>query len=84
MRRGRDRFQIVQQPGDLITRCPPLLSHGNEMVCDFVALTDSLPGQIRPGHIGKARIDLRYARAQGTTRVSGVLQLFTVRLEISR
>lgn len=68
------RFWIVQT-GEVDTECPPLLSEGNP-VCEFAALADK-----SPGHIGKARIDLRYARAQGTTRASGVLQLFEVRLE---
>jgi len=67
-------FSIVQA-GGVVTQCPPLLATGNA-ACDFVALSDT-----GPGHAGKARIELRYARAQGTTRVSGVLQLFEVRLE---
>jgi hypothetical protein len=33
--------------------------------------------------VGKVRIDLLYSRAQGTTRVSGVLQLLNVHLEIA-
>jgi hypothetical protein len=72
-------FQIVQQPGDVITQCPPLLASGNSSACDFVTLAESTRGAIE-----RARIDLRYTRAQGTTRVSGALQLSTVRLELAR
>jgi tetratricopeptide (TPR) repeat protein len=72
-------FQIVQQPGDGVTQCGPLLSSGNSAVCDFVNLSDTKPGEMR-----RARIDLRYTRAQGTTRVSGTLQLSAVRLELAR
>ena len=74
-------FSIVQA-GGVVTPCPPLLATGNT-ACEFVALAGTKIGQRRgpKGHIGKARIELRYARAQGTTRVSGVLQLFEVRLE---
>jgi tetratricopeptide (TPR) repeat protein len=72
-------FQIVQQPGDVVTQCPPLLVSGNSSACDFVTLAESTRGAIE-----RARIDLRYTRAQGTTRVSGALQLSTVRLELAR
>jgi tetratricopeptide (TPR) repeat protein len=72
-------FQIVQQPGDVVTPCPPLLSSGNSFHCDFVSLADRKPGEIK-----RARIDLGYTRAQGTTRVSGTLQLSAVRLELVR
>jgi tetratricopeptide (TPR) repeat protein len=72
-------FQIVQQPGDAVTQCPPLLESGGSSACDFVTPADGTPGAVR-----SARIDLRYTRAQGTTRVSGALQLSTVRLELAR
>ena len=69
-------FQIVQEPGDAVTQCPPLLSSAS---CDF-----ETPADGTPGHVRKALIDLRYTRAQGTTRVSGTVQLFSVRLELAR
>jgi hypothetical protein len=74
-------FQIVQQPGEVISQCGPLLSAASSAGCEFVAPADSAQEQ---GRVGKVRIDLRYVRAQGTTRVSGVLQLYTVHLEIAR
>jgi len=80
-------FQIVQQQasvqknGEVVSQCPPLLLVGNP-VCDFVAPAEARSGGSgEVGHLGKIRIDLRYARAQGPTRVSGVLQLLNVRLE---
>jgi tetratricopeptide (TPR) repeat protein len=76
------RFEIVQQPGDVATQCPPLLSPGSQPVCDFVTPEHGTSGQT--GQIQRARIDLRYTRAQGTTRVSGALQLLNVRLEFAR
>jgi tetratricopeptide (TPR) repeat protein len=72
-------FQIVQQPGDVATPCPPLLSSGDSSLCDFATLADTKPGEMR-----RARVDLRYTRAQGTTRVSGTLRLSAVRLELAR
>jgi tetratricopeptide (TPR) repeat protein len=66
-------FQIVQPPGEVITQCPPVLSP-DPTSCDFV----TLPGTRR------LRIDLRYARAPGTTRVSGILQLMAAHLELAR
>ena len=63
-------FQIVKEPGGEVTQCEPLLA-ANPMPCDFVSQSDTK----------FARIILRYARAQGTTRVSGVMQLRSVRLE---
>jgi tetratricopeptide (TPR) repeat protein len=82
-------FQIVQQPGDVVTQCPPLLASGKSSACDFVTPTQTTPGrgtseQVTSEQIKRARIDLRYTRAQGTTRVSGTLRLFTVRLELVR
>jgi hypothetical protein len=67
-------FRIVQQPGGLVTQCPPLLSPANSGNCDFVTLAETT----------KVQIDLQYARALGTKLASGVLQLFTVRLELAR
>jgi tetratricopeptide (TPR) repeat protein len=72
-------FQIVQQPGDAVTQCPPLLESGGSSACDFVTPDSGTTGAMR-----RARIDLRYARAQGTTRVSGALRLSTVHLEPAR
>ena len=82
-------FRIVQQPGDVVTQCPPLLSSsGNAGTCDFASLPEAAPGrgtpEAAPGHVGRARIDLGYMRAQGTTRVSGILQLSSVHLEFAR
>jgi hypothetical protein len=72
-------FQIVQQPGNMVTECPPLLASGNSSACDFATPADRTPGTMK-----RARIDLRYIRALGTTRVSGTLQLSAVRLELAR
>jgi tetratricopeptide (TPR) repeat protein len=72
-------FQIVQQPGDVVTQCPPLLASCNSSACDFAT-----PAARTPGTIQRARIELRYTRALGTTRASGTLQLSTVRLELAR
>jgi tetratricopeptide (TPR) repeat protein len=74
-------FQIVQQPGEVVSQCSPLLSAGSSAGCEFVTPPGSAQEQ---GRVGKVRIDLLYSRAQGTTRVSGVLQLFNVHLEIAR
>jgi tetratricopeptide (TPR) repeat protein len=71
--------QPGQNPGEVVTECPPLLSPGSRETCDFIASPGTTPGQIR-----NARIDLKYARAPGTTRVSGTLQLFNVHLELAR
>jgi hypothetical protein len=71
--------QTTQQPGEVVTQCPPLLSPGGPDACYFVT-----PAGSRPGQIEQAQIDLKYARAPGTTRVSGALQLFTVHLELAR
>ncbi len=75
--------QAGQEP-EVVAQCPPLLSPGspspgNSETCDFVT-----PAAASPGQIEQARIDLSYTRAPGTTRVSGILQLFTVRLEFAR
>ena len=82
------RFQIVQQrtlqqTGEGATQCPPLLSPGKP-VCDFIAPAPVELGHSGPGSITRVRIDLGYTRAQGTTRVSGTLQLFNARLELAR
>lgn len=66
-------FFVTQEPGDVVKQCPALLESRG---CDFA----SLPG----GQTRRARIDLRYARAPGTTRVSGTLQLSEVRLEFAQ
>jgi tetratricopeptide (TPR) repeat protein len=78
------QMQAGREPNEVVAQCPPLLSPGdpslgNSETCDFVT-----PAATRPGQIETVRIDLRYARAPGTTRVSGTLQLFTVRLELAR
>jgi tetratricopeptide (TPR) repeat protein len=70
--------QIGQAPGEVVTECPPLLSPDKRETCDFTS------AGTKPAQIEQARIDLRYTRAPGTTRVSGVLQLFDVHLELAR
>jgi tetratricopeptide (TPR) repeat protein len=67
-------FRIVLSPDEAITECPPLLAAGDSGTCDFVTLAET----------GKARIDLRYARAQGTTRAAGTLRISAVRMELAR
>jgi tetratricopeptide (TPR) repeat protein len=69
--------QSGHQPGDVVTQCSPLLVSGNSSSCDFVTPADTR-------QMKRARIDLRYVRAQGTTRVSGTLQFLSVRLELVR
>lgn len=71
--------QIGQEPGEVVTQCPPLLAPASRETCDFIS-----PAGARPGQIEQARIDLRYVRAPGTTRVSGTLQLLNVHLELAR
>jgi hypothetical protein len=66
-------FQVVKEPGDELTQCGPLLAE-KPAPCYFVG---------RP-EMKFARIVLRYARALGTTRVSGVMQLRSVELEPTR
>ncbi len=63
------RFRIVEEPGEVTTECGPLRESGG---CDF----SSPAGEMR-----RARIDLGYKRAQGTTRVTGALEVSAVRLE---
>jgi tetratricopeptide (TPR) repeat protein len=67
-------FHIVPQQGGIATQCPPLLARGAAPVCDFVSAPD----------MGKTGIVLGYTRAQGTTRISGILRLADVRLEPAR
>lgn len=64
-------FRITQQPGERVTECPPLLVAGDNGACAFTT---------RPG-AGYARLELRYARALGTTRVQGSLGMISVRVE---
>jgi len=66
-------FQIEQQPGKGMTMCPPLLV-ANPPACEFTAASDT----------GMVAIRLMYTRAQGTVRVSGMLHLHSVRLEIAK
>jgi tetratricopeptide (TPR) repeat protein len=64
-------FRITWEPGESTTECPPLLVAGDEGACAFT----TLPGA------GYARLELRYARALGTTRVQGSLGMISVRVE---
>lgn len=64
-------FRITQEPGESATDCPPLLVAGDNGACAFTT---------RPG-AGYARLELRYARALGTTRVQGSLKIISVRVE---
>lgn len=70
-------FRIVEQPGDRITKCPPLLDADGLSSCDFEA---------QAGHeqdrASTATIELQYIRASGTTRVSGILELTSAHLEL--
>ncbi|HEY3825419.1 MAG TPA: tetratricopeptide repeat protein [Bryobacteraceae bacterium] len=70
--------QTIEQTSEAVTQCPPLLAPGDS-ACGFVTSGTR-------GEMGEVRIDLRYARAQGTTRVSGTLQLsaVTVRPEFAK
>ena len=63
-------WQIVQQPGNVITACPPLLQAGDEGVCNFKSLPDA----------GRSQLDLIYRRATGTTRAQGMLRIANVNL----
>jgi|SRR5579863_337939 len=71
--------QPGHEPVEVVTQCPALLSSGSRETCDFVT-----PAGARPGQIEQVRIDLKYTRAPGTTRISGTLQLFNVHLELAR
>lgn len=67
------RFRIIEEPGNATTECGPLLTGES---CDFTSP--------EAGGIRKARIELNYMRAQGTTRPSGTLRLNQVRLEFAQ
>jgi tetratricopeptide (TPR) repeat protein len=64
-------FRITQEPGQSATECPPLLVVGDDGACAF----STLPGT------GYARLELRYARALGTTRIQGSLGMTSVRVQ---
>lgn len=63
--------------GNAVTQCPPILAAGNSAGCEFTAAEDGK-------EIGRARIEFGYARAQGTTRPSGTLQISEVRLGFAK
>jgi len=65
-------WQIVQQPANSATICPPLLEAGDEGVCEFTSMPNTV----------KVRLNLIYKRATGTRRVEGILRLSTVKLEL--
>jgi tetratricopeptide (TPR) repeat protein len=64
-------WQITQEPGGAVTACQPLLQAGDEGTCRFASLPNA----------GSARFDLIYKRANGTTRVDGMLRIANVKLE---
>jgi tetratricopeptide (TPR) repeat protein len=66
-------IRVVQQPANLTTICRPFLDGGEAGVCTFT----SAPGVQRAG------IELRYARASGTTRAKGTLMLSDIHLEFA-
>lgn len=63
-------WRIVQEPGNVITVCEPLLK-ADDGACRFT----SPPGAV------KARLELLYTRAPGTTRVEGALRITSVKME---
>ena len=63
-------WQIVQQPGNVIIACPPLLRDGDEGVCNFKSVPNA----------GQSQLDLIYRRATGTTRAEGMLRIANVTL----
>jgi hypothetical protein len=65
-------WQIVQQPGNATTICPPMLEAGDEGVCQFRSVPNAVKG----------RLSLTYKRATGTRRVEGILRLSNVKLEL--
>ncbi len=64
-------FRIIQGPGNNATECPPLLVTGDDGACAFTALSG----------VGYASLELRYARALGTTRIQGSLGMISIRVE---
>jgi tetratricopeptide (TPR) repeat protein len=67
-------FQVAaDEAGGASAPCGPLLARG-EGECDFVSSG-------KAGNLGIVRLNLRYARAPGTTRISGVMQILSVHLE---
>jgi tetratricopeptide (TPR) repeat protein len=68
-----------REPAGAPTQCPPLLSPSSRETCDFLTPAGGGAGQLE-----RARIDLAYTRAPGTTRVSGTLQLINVHMELMR
>lgn len=64
-------LRVVQEPGDIVSECPPLLQTSAAASCLFTARPDA----------NRAQIDVNYKRALGTTRVEGTLQVIDIRLE---
>lgn len=64
-------WQIVQEPGGAIITCQPMLESGDEGACRFTSTPDA----------SRAKLDLIYKRANGTTRVEGMLRITNVKLE---
>jgi len=62
---------VLQQPGNAVTVCPPLLKTAEEGTCSFTSGPD----------IQRTDIELKYARASGTTRPRGTLVLSGIKLE---
>jgi tetratricopeptide (TPR) repeat protein len=63
-------IRILQQPGNAATPCEPFLKAGEGGTCSFTTGPD----------IQRVGIELRYARASGTTRSRGTLVISSVRL----
>jgi len=64
-------LRVLQQPGNELTTCPPLLKTAEEGTCSFTTGPE----------IQRTDIQLSYTRAPGTTRPRGTLVLTGIRLE---
>lgn len=70
-------FRIVQEPGEVLTQCRPILAAGNSAGCEFTTAEGE-------NEIRRARIEFGYVRAQGTTRPSGMLEISEVGLGFAK
>ena len=64
-------FRVLNRSGTLLTDCQPMLAGGGAGTCKFSSAADTT----------NVRIELQYARAPGTIRASGVVQIASVRVE---